>query len=213
MTLAVNSTYPTEPFVQTDFRIGPVASKNRLRGGKAFAQMQGPSYWEMEVAAPPMESREFGKWDAFFDSQRGGARSFLGHDTRRCRPYNYSSGWDGITKHGGGAFVGIGAINGTASAHSAEIDGLPTSFALVQGDYVSFVYDNRYSLHRIVTDATAALGVVTIAFEPELVVSLFPNNAVANFEKPLAEFMISEWNRRRGPSRSPVSFTAASRVF
>jgi hypothetical protein len=125
----------------------------------------------------------------------------------------------GLTRVGGGGFTGTASLT-SVTAYGLTFGGatkLPPNFVIKTGDYVSLVQSDRYSLHRVVEDATGdANGILTLNVRPFIATSLFTTAAVANFMLPLAEFVAESesWiGDPKADDRIQVAWTAKSRIY
>lgn len=101
---------------------------------------------------------EAGRPEVLIDILRQAGRSFLVYDTRRPAPLLDPNG------------TILGAATPTIHTLSADprelrITGLPASYVLSPGDYLSFTYGTnpvRYALHRVVATTTAVAGLTPL---------------------------------------------------
>jgi hypothetical protein len=201
MALTYPLALPFSRFVRTRFEIVPVVARNRIGSGATFAREIAPAFWRAGLTSAPHREDEFGRWLAFFDALRGGAKSFLLFDPHRCFPIAHSG------------FTGTGAIASISSPRQIGVSGLPGAFKLTAGDYIGFERSGRYSLHRVVADATASGGgAVSVSIEPALAPQ-FTAGSLVRLNRPVGEFMLDSYSAERRSGKKPVSFTATSRVF
>jgi hypothetical protein len=200
MALSFPLALPFERFVSTRFRIVPLVAKTRT-GAASFAREIGPAYWSAEVSTPPHTPEELYRWLAFFDALRGGAKSFLLFDAGRLAPFAHPT------------HTGTANLSAITNPRQVSINGLPAAFKMTAGDYIGFERTGRYSLHRVVQDATASAGgVAAVSFEPPLAAH-FQTGSLVRLNKPKGEFVLDSHEATRGLLPSPVSFSATSRAF
>jgi hypothetical protein len=216
--------YPRSPFRLETGTAGP----QRTRGGGVFAVEVADAYWRAGWTSQPLWGVDLLDVQTWWDTLRGGMKSFLAHDPTRPFPRNYASEAAVLALTRGGA---LGAFNGTfeitffASVYemrSVNAVALrpPANFVLSLGDYIGLVQSGRYSLHRVVETVTAtsagnfAIG-TGIFVEPPIKTALFSAGATANIIRPLAEFIPepASWQGEPEIGPSPVSFSAVSKVM
>lgn len=201
MALAYPLTLPAARFVRSRFDIVPVVARNRIGSGASFAREIAPAFWQADLTTARLREDDFGRFVAKFDALRGGAKSFLLSDPRRCTPIAHPE------------FAGTASISSIASVRQVGVSGLPGGFKLTAGDYIGFERLGRYSLHRVVEDATASGGgVASVNFEPALAPHFLVGSLV-RLNRPVGEFMLDTFSAERQAGRNPVSFSATSRVF
>jgi hypothetical protein len=161
---------------------------NTRRDGSAQVIERGDPRWHAALQFRAMDRADYQRAYAWWLSLQDGMRDFLLHDSGHARPILYRTGFDGLTRHGGGAFDGTAGVAALAPS-TITIDSLPTSFGLVAGDYVGLVEDGAYGLHMVMEDATASAGEVTVAVQPFVKTGIFSSSATVNLERPQARFM------------------------
>lgn len=206
---------PTYRATDTDFNLMNVDSFNTLSSGAGFATEIGAPYWDVSVSVHSMKNLEHGYWDGFFDKLRGQKKSFLMYDANRPTPIMYPN-VVGMTKAGGGSFNGSCNIVSFTDVRTVNVNGLPANFQMITGDYISFVQDGKYSLHRISDDCLGISGgSATFLFEPYVNNDIFDDTATLWVYHAKGEFLLkagSTPNRARNVEAKPVSFAATSRV-
>lgn len=157
--------------------------------GMVASVTAGAPLWATSVNFGDTDEEEFAIWRAFIDSLRGAQRPFYCGDLSRPYPKAYIGGFAGMTRAGGGAFVG-GASSWTVNADrdTVTLNGLPASFKLGIGDYIMWRWvtggEQRRALGRAIEDVTgSAGGSLSIAFEIPLP-TLVPAGAVADLANP-----------------------------
>lgn len=191
--------------VRCDMRLITVTSRTRTLGGAVVATELAPPFWSFEIETPALRLDNKAALKAWWDSLRGGLKTFLAYDMSQPIPLSYDSEAQvtALTRAVvGGAFDGTFEIttidsSGTAlKSVNAVALRAPASFALQAGDYISIIQSSRYSLHRIVNNVTSnANGNFSTAvnddilIEPALSTTLFTAGATANVIKASAEFL------------------------
>ena len=212
MAITFPRTMLEDDFPSFEFRLEPVTTTNSLYSGKTHVQIVGPgAFWTATYQTRPHRREMRDKYKAWFDSLRGGARTFLAHDPDACFPRNYTT-FSGLTRHGGGAFDGTAATTELA-ANEIAINTLPSTFAVKAGDLVGLIQSGRYGLFRIVEDATAVNGALTATVEPRVNTSLFTTSATVNFAKPVCEMILGNVEGQRSTNVSPISFSGTQRIY
>lgn len=161
----------------------------RTRSGEVLRVEIADAFWTAEITFNPRFAADVVRLYTWYDSMQGGLGSFLAHDDARCRPLTYINTGLPATKAGGGAFDGSCDVD-AVTAYTITLSGLPDAFVFVEGDFVGLVQSGRYSLHRVTADATAnGSGVVTVDVVPPVNMNVFDDDATAQVEKPVAEFI------------------------
>lgn len=197
-----------------------------LRGGGVQTVQHSQPYWDFTWTTPPLTRAQKAELTAWWESMRGGLKTFLAYDAAASYPSEYASAAAvlALTRHGGGAFTGTFGLT-TVSANelrsSAATPVAPANLKLTAGDMISVTQSGRYSLHRIVETVTAtSTGTFTssnpIFIEPAITTSLFTaGSAVANVVKPLAEFVPddSRFEATQTLNPSPATIAGFSKVI
>jgi len=199
----------------------------RFRGGAVQVANRFHPSWRARFSSPSIFDRnavlELKTW---FDTLRGGGKTFLAHDQARPRPKAYATdaAITSLTRASvGGAFDGTFEITsfpdayGIACQNAAALR-LPNGFTMTEGDYIGIVQSGRYSLHRVTETISAnGNGNYTIAsggvrLEPFAATNIFTAGAIANVIKPLAQFIPVPGSFEGDPSveLSSVSFAGVS---
>jgi hypothetical protein len=190
---------PAQGFAQDYFEpmrldYGAPEESGRI-GGITGALPKWEAEWTLSKTLTLEWSDAIRAWHA---GLRGMQRMFLGYDRERPFPKAYRSGFEGMTRAGGGAFGGDAtswsqsiASNGDANL---QLGGLPAGFVLGLGDYIGFRWDaagssaganDRRALVRVTAGATAnGSGVVTVTTEPPVDMHVVPVDAVAHLDNP-----------------------------
>jgi hypothetical protein len=161
----------------------------RLYGSVTQIQDVAEPRWAIDLTTKPLTPTELQSLAAWFDSLRGGMKSFLASHPILKRPSRYYRALP-ATRAAGGSFDGTGTLY-ALSAYSMTIQTLPADLVLVAGDRVGLVQSGRYSMHRIMEDATASgLGEITITVEPRVNLSLFTTSATVQLNEPKVEMIL-----------------------
>lgn len=196
-----------------------------LRGGGVQTVQHSTPYWDFTWTTPPLTRAEKAELTAWWDTLRGGLKTFLAYDPSGTFPRYYASEAEvlALTRYGGGAFngtFGLTTVNANELRSITASPAAPANFRLTAGDMISVSQAGKYSLHRVVETVTAsATGTFTstspILIEPAITTSLFTaGSAVANVVKPLAEFLPDEerFDAVQTLSPSPAVIAGFSRV-
>lgn len=151
--------------------------------------------WAMRYRTQVLQERDANTFEAWFDTLRGGTRTFQAWHPLRRYTYDYRrQGFGGLTRAiGGQAFTGTATVQSVpTSRDSVVVAGLPTSFTLRPGDMLSITYGGGLQLlHRVVALATSSAGgVATVPVEPSVVPGN-PANAAVQLERPWCNAVIS----------------------
>lgn len=114
----------------------------------------GPRLWRGEIELKRMNFVDGARIEALIGALREPSRSFLVYDVRKKHP---ASDFMGVTIDG--YTPQIGALD--ADNKRFSLAGLPPSYKLTAGDYLSFQYSaspTLYAMHRIVSWETVADG-------------------------------------------------------
>lgn len=190
-------TYPRElpawlrVLTPTVFAVSRDESRNRRRDGTMQIIERSDPFWRLELQTGNLTPDRQAELEAFLASLSRGSRDFLYRDPRHLTPRTYPGGFDGLTRHGGGAFDGTATVTAISPA-SITVSGLPSTFALKAGDRFGLVEDGEYCTCIVMEDATAAAGVVTLAPDPMIRTTIFSTAASANFLRPAARMLLTD---------------------
>lgn len=172
------------------FRIDRVDRTSPTVQGRSGGITLGLPRWRMSLTLANTTADETEEWIAFVDSLRGSQRTFLAHDLSRPYPKAFPSGFDGLSRAGGGAFDGSATSWSINTAGDVlTLSGLPANLPLNLRDSVGFRWTTgggaRRALVRVVGPATASgAGTITgLSVEPPLP-GLVPGGAVAFLDRP-----------------------------
>jgi hypothetical protein len=208
--------------IETRFDLEEATSDSATLGNIPLATQLRDPRWVFSVKTQPLSANEADQMAAWWETLRGGGKSFLATDMRRNFPINYPGGVSSLVRAGGGAF------NGTAKAAAIATNSLtvgmaagflPAAFVFKAGDKVGLVSTAspvKYSVHRVLEDATAnGSGVVVLNIYPFIATSRFAVGDVVNLVKPLAEFIPDResWSRETMSAKTPISFSGRSRGY
>lgn len=180
----------------------------RSRSGEVLSVEYADAYWSASLTSVAIDQHDVLRLRRWFDSMRGGLYSFLAHDSARELPYNYRTGFDGLTIAGGATpFVGALTVDSLTSG-SVTVSQLPADFVFTEGDYIGLVENGRYGLHAILEDVTgSAGGVATVEVHPPIKTTIFTSSAVGNLDKPLGEFKPVSFEGQPSINRTSVRIT------
>ena len=131
---------------------------NRTGAGEQLSADLGDRLWQGEITLGRLLRTEAGRPEVLIDLIRQSGRSFLVYDTRRPAPLLDPNGT--IL---GASTPTINTLGG--DPRELRIGGLPATYVLSAGDYLSFTYGTspvRYALHRVVTTTTAVAGLTPL---------------------------------------------------
>lgn len=166
-------------------RLNKGTTSGLLRGGGVQTVQHSQPYWDMTWTTPPLTRAQKAELTAWWESMRGGLKTFLAYDAASAYPSYYSSAAAvlALTRSNGLAFDGTFSLSlikanelrsvGSSVAESGmDIDFIddsytvntttstdtlrpPSNFRLSAGDLISVTQDGRYSLHRVVESTKA----------------------------------------------------------
>lgn len=178
-------------------------SSGLTRGGGVQVVQHSEAYWDFQWTTQPLTRVQLAEFQAWWDSLRGGLKTFLAHDPFNSYPDAYASEAAvlALTRSGGGTFDGTFGLT-TILANEVRSSGAalrpPAGLTLSAGDLISLSQSGKYSLHRITETVTANgsgnfQSTNAILVEPAISTATFTAaGAVANVIKPLAEFVPDE---------------------
>lgn len=189
--------------LECDMKLMEVTSSGRTRGGAVITTEFAPAHWSLEIRTQPLSRPQKAELQAWWNTLRGGLKTFLAYDHFNQWPAAYASEAAVLALPRAaalGAFDGTFEITAFTTAYelrsvSAAALRPPGSFVLTAGDYIGLVQSGRYSLHRVVETVTSSSGNGNFAagnpifVEPAVNRALFTAGAVANVIRPLAEFV------------------------
>jgi len=181
-------------------------TRNITGGGTPDVADVGPMMWHGVWRTTLLSRSEFGEWDAWLDSLRGGLRTFKGRPNRHRWPMTYPRGFDGLTVSGS-AFSGNGNLSAIGSTRDiVTINQVPTGFKLLPGDWFSIAVSGKQRLHKVTEGATALSTGFTISCEPTIEVGVSTGIAVKFFE-PYCDMVLTKSDRQRDANRGgSISF-------
>jgi hypothetical protein len=200
-------------------------SGSRTRGGAMTVTDVADPFWDLTWQTGALTLAEKNELSAWWESMRGGGRTFLAHHPKAFWPgaYALESQVLALTRAGGGAFNGTASITSfpdvrTIAMSSAGASRLPVGFQVLVGDMVGLFKagsPNRYSLHRVTESATAdGTGqILALLVEPFINTTVFAGG-VANFIRGLGEFVPDKdrWSASHSLNPTAASFGGASKV-
>lgn len=177
-------------------RLNKGTTSGLLRGGGVQTVQHSQPYWDMTWTTPALTRAQKAELTAWWESLRGGLKTFLAYDAASAFPSYYASQAAvlAITRSNGLSFNGTFELTmisanelrsvGSALAESGlDIDFTdntysvftnpvsaplrpPANFRLSAGDLISVTQAGRYSLHRIVEATVASATGNFGAFNP-----------------------------------------------
>lgn len=130
----------------------------RLGDGSVIKGSLGEALWQGEAQLPPAYHHNAAATEALLAKLQRAGEFMLAYDTR----------FNGPIADPGGAILGAA----TPVLHTVDgdnkrirISGLPPAYVISPGDYIGWMYSNRYAVHRAVTGATASGAGLTPLFE------------------------------------------------
>lgn len=159
-----------------------------LRGGGVQTVQHSQPYWDFTWTTPPLTRAQKAELTAWWESMRGGLKTFLAYDAASAFPSFYASeaavrallrvtgsAFDGtfeVTSISANELQSVGSPlieagfdlnfmdNAFAVATSPVTASLrpPANLRLSAGDLISVVQSGRYSLHRVVETTIASSG-------------------------------------------------------
>jgi hypothetical protein len=194
----------------TRFAVVRDQSINRRRGRPMQVIDKSDPYWSLDLTTGNCTADRVAEMEAWVASLRGGLNDMLYRDPRHVTPRAYGGTFDGLTRHGGGAFDGTADVDSIAPA-TVTVSDLPSTFALKAGDRIGLEEGGAYSLHRILEDATAVAGVVTLSVDPFIRTGLFSTSATANFLRPAVRMIVTQFDPPDGRALQTLHLAASER--
>jgi len=146
----------------------------------AYGQVRSPTWgrktqvaniaddkWLMKYETRPLIEPAAEAFDAFLATLKGGVHQFRAYSPIRQRPYAYKNGFGGLT-FSGSPFSGSGNLTAIgAQRDTVTVNALPNGFVLTAGDHLSFPFGaSGQTLHRVLANAVATSGSVTLSIDP-----------------------------------------------
>ena len=125
----------------TRFAVVRDQSINRRRGRPMQVIDKSDPYWSLDLTTGNCTADRVAEMEAWVASLRGGLNDMLYRDPRHVTPRTYGGTFDGLTRHGGGAFDGTADVDSIAPA-TVTVSDLPSTFALKAGDRRIREYQN-----------------------------------------------------------------------
>lgn len=205
MAITFPRAFPLDGCFTGECSFEPVYQQARsLTGGAQPTAVEvGPTYWRGRWQTSPLSREDFGVWQAWLQSLRGGLKTFKGRPALWKWPQAYPRGFAGISFDGTGRLVSV-----STSRDEIVVDELPNGLVLKAGDYLSLPVGGRQHLHRIVEDTVTALGAATIAVEPTIRPNATTGVAVL-FDAPYCDMVLADAPEisRSGTRGGSISFS------
>ena len=159
------------------------ASVSPFTGQQQLVRHQG-AWWEADVTLPPMKRADAEEWIGFLVSMKGRFGTFLLGDPAATSPR--------------GTWAGTPLVNGAGqTGETLTIDGFSAGATAKRGDYFQIGTGGGARLYKVLADATAAAGAMTLDIWPRLRESP-ADNAVVVTSNTVGLFRLasndSEWN-------------------
>jgi hypothetical protein len=123
-------------------------------GSQQVYRHQG-AWWEAEVSLPPMKRADAEEWIGFLLSLKGRSGTFLLGDPAGASPR--------------GTWAVAPLVNGgTQTGETLAVDGFPEGATVKRGDYIQIGSGASTRLYKVLVDATAAAGAITLDIWPRL---------------------------------------------
>lgn len=130
------------------------ATASPFTGQQNLVRHQG-AWWEAEVSLPPMDRPDAEEWIGFLMSLKGRYGTFLLGDPAATSPR--------------GTWAGTPLVQGAGqTGDSLTIDGFSAGATAKRGDYFGIGSGSTARLYKVLTDATAAAGAMTLDIWPRL---------------------------------------------
>lgn len=123
-------------------------------GSQQVYRHQG-AWWEAEISLPPMKRADAEEWIGFLLSLKGRSGTFLLGDPAGASPRGT---WAGTPLVAGGSQTG----------EALTVDGFSAGATVKRGDYIQLGSGTATRLHKVLTDATASSGSITLDLWPRL---------------------------------------------
>lgn len=146
------------PIAEMSFNLPEMVEQHRTASGEQLQADLGDRLWQGEIKLGRLTRSEAGAAKMMIDLLRQAGRSFLIYDATRIFPLLDPNG------------TILGASTPTihtlgADSRELRITGLPATYTLSPGDYLSIIYGSapaRYGLHRVVSSVTAVAGLTPL---------------------------------------------------
>jgi hypothetical protein len=189
MAITFPRSMPALTWSRVHLRCPRVQSVVRTYGRMTQVQEVADPLWLGDFTTGGLTPTQMQTLAAWLDSLRGGLKSFLASHPILKRPSQYYAALP-ATRADASPFDGTASLY-ALSAYAMTIQTLPAGLVLKEGDRVGLVQSGRYSMHRIIEDATASgLGEVSITVEPRVNLSLFTTAADVVLDEPKVEMIL-----------------------
>lgn len=152
-----------------------------VEGGFVQGVQRTIPLWILAFETAPLRAERYNEWVAFIDSLNGVENSFLAWDPRRTKPFAYLSQPLANTPWGTANVVGA---DYTASTLSLTFT---NSTTITKGDYISFIRNNAWNLHRAMETKTGTSMTIRVRARPTAWTGSTIN---ARLNKAAAEFKL-----------------------
>jgi len=140
---------------------------SRSAGGQIYSALTGPRLWQGSIQCADYTHEGNRRIEALLALAQTPGNYFQMIPPKGNRPINYA----------GSGFTDV-ATNGTQTAgNTLNLRGLPVSFKVSAGDYLSFPAGGTHRLYQVAADVTAAAGgTVTVTLTQPIPTSLLPDS-------------------------------------
>lgn len=199
---------PANIFSSGGFDLEEYMAINRSRGTEIDVFEVAPRRWSCQYQTRHLLRADAQTWKAWHNSLRGGLNQFYGYDPERPYPKDYSTGFAGQTRHGGGSFDGTGTITSVADAHTITLATLPSTFQFRAGDLIGLVDGSYRAVHEVTADAIASAGAAALTVEPAIITSIFDTSSTFNLVRPKAVMLLvpGTWSAPRDVEGGIIRF-------
>ena len=168
----------------------------------------GPAYWVASYQTDVLTRAEWGEWAAWFDTLRGGLRTFKGVPALWRWPRSRPKGFTGLLVSGV-QWTGSGNLSVIgATRETITVNQLPNGLVLAPGDWLSIPVGTKQHLHRIVEGGTVASNARSLTVEPTIRPGVTTGIAV-KFDRPWCDMVLTGQPSisRRGTKGGSISFS------
>lgn len=181
---------------------------SRTRRNRVESTEWADPFWTCSITTEPKFEDPMLRLQTWFDSLRGGQKSFLAHDGARPFPLRYPAGFDGLMRGARRVVFDGTAVVTALSAYRLNLALLPADFQLSEGDYIGISEGSSRHLHRVTEAVTGeGHGIVAVSVEPFVITNLFTKAAIVNFARPSIEFLPGVMDAPRTREAAPATFT------
>jgi len=177
-------------------------------GGSVNVADVGPPMWRGDYVTEALTRQQFGEWEAWLASLRGGLRMFRGRPPLWRWPMAHPRGFTGIL-YSGSQWDTTGNLATISTERDViTVNEMPNGVTLGLGDYLMVPAGSRRSLHRVIEGATSASSAITLTVEPGIRPGVATGVQVF-FHEPWCEMVLFGEPRtsRKGTRGGSIAFT------